>query len=449
MAIALGLCMIALGTTSILLAQDDRDTAMLRRNSAASLLTSDSAIAEILTIFSDPSNARLLGKNYDPIHPKTGTHYLGSDGIPNSGDEDSTAVNEWQIPDPACLSSLGVGTPTLSLTQTLNPQSSYRLLAYRYHPNTQSGHILVEGIHNNIPSQVYVNLSIKHDSREFPGISVHQSAYWQGRRLTGHNSNFYFHPQASASTGLSGKATPTAANRADYLDGIWSGPSDNLNLDSIEGNLVACAATSSLSYSPQGTTLGTISTSRSLAGNPDSVTHYQADRIELSDSEVLEVDTTAGPVYLYVNGVTELRGNAKIRNVRTDGALPRVGDFRLLQVATETAPLVLYDTTCIQDAFIYSPEVDVHLLTTGDGCPGPGNSSIQGVLWAEDIENSTDSASVRPYDRDGAPNLVTSGVTTGIEVPENVSSLVDLLEAVNLPVFYKITGVNAWNKVRL
>ncbi|MEM9137102.1 MAG: hypothetical protein AAGB01_07110, partial [Cyanobacteria bacterium P01_F01_bin.42] len=81
--IALGISMLALSVTSVLLAQDGRDSAATRRDSAASFLISDSAIADILASFSLPENQILLGRNFDPINPATGTNYLGPDGIPN------------------------------------------------------------------------------------------------------------------------------------------------------------------------------------------------------------------------------------------------------------------------------------------------------------------------------------------------------------------------------
>ncbi|MCM1983952.1 hypothetical protein [Lyngbya confervoides] len=429
-AMGLGLCMIALGVTIMLLAQDDRDTAVVRRDYAASMLTADSAIAEILASFGQRENAILLGKTYDPINPQTGKVYLGLDGIPNSGDEGTAAIDEWQSLNPNCLSDLGITPPNLSLVQTVNVRSSYKILAYRYDANQQSGDLLVEGTRKGMTSRVHVNLRITHDSHLFPSVISDNVSLWQGRELTGSQGHLYFDPNEAPNDPLTGKASPGEAQRADYLNAVGSGPADGFSGDAIQGDLVACVVTFTMPHTAQGSSLGVVNTSQTLAGSTGVITQYQADQIDLSGTEELQVDTTNGPVYLYVKGTTALRDSAKIRNVRSDGALPAVGDLRIIQTQTGGTPVLLYGTSCIEHAFVYSPEVDFRLLSTGDGCPGDSNSNVVGVVWAEDIENSN------------------AGVT-GIEVPTDLSSLVDALESVNLPVFYRIRGVNSWSRVRI
>ncbi len=71
-AIALGLVMIAFAGTSILVAQNDRNNAVQRRTSGASLLVGDSAVARAMLQLSNPNNGVLLVRNYDPINPTTG-----------------------------------------------------------------------------------------------------------------------------------------------------------------------------------------------------------------------------------------------------------------------------------------------------------------------------------------------------------------------------------------
>ncbi|MGB7414686.1 MAG: hypothetical protein WA902_10805, partial [Thermosynechococcaceae cyanobacterium] len=358
MSIALGLCMIALGLTTVIIAQDDRDSAFLRRDVAASLLTSDSAIAEILTDFSLQENSILLGQSFDPVNQKTGKIFLGMDGIPNSGDEKKTPIDEWSSLNPHCLSEQGLSKPTLTLTNSISNKSSYKILAYRFSPQNQSGHLLVEGVHNGITSHVYVNLELSHDSSGFPGVVASTSVYWQGRSLEGRNGNLYFNPKASLDETLSEKANVGDSNRPTYLNAIWSGPTDGSFTDQVQGKLVACPLTYTLPASPQGKNLGFIKSSLSLSGQGSGGIDYQADGIELSGTDELMVDTTAGPVHLYVNSATVLRDSAKIRNVRTDGAPPQVGDLRIIQTRTESAPVALFDSTCIDHAFVYSPYVD-------------------------------------------------------------------------------------------
>lgn len=442
--------MLAIGITSITLAQDGRDTAALRRDSAASVLVGDSAIAEILTALSSRKNSLLLGKNYDPLNPRTGKNYLGEDGIPNSGDETNNAINEWsQQSTYACQSVLNVDNPDIVLNNQLSPISSYQILAYRYNPNFEEGHLLVEGIHQGISHYIHISVSITPDLSIFPGVLATESMYWQGRDMTGINNMVYFSPSLSANNFLKATASTNDKAREDYLDAVWSGPTDGFLTDPMMQTLVACDLTFSLPNKATGKDLGVISSDQSLSGEIDSIVEFQADNLELAGSSEIIVDTTNGPVHLYINGTLSLKDQAKIRNIRSDGQPPQAGDFRLIQTQSESAPVVLHDTTCIENAFIYAPEVDFHLLTTGDGCPGDSNSNVIGVVWAQDIENSTNSLVPSLYSRGSSPDMPSIGMTSGIEVPENLSSLMDALQSMNLPVLYQMQGVTSWESVGL
>lgn len=121
-AIALGLVMIAFAGTSILVAQNDRNNAVQRRTSGASLLVSDSAVARAMLQLSNPNNGVLLVRNYDPINPTTGRNYLGVDSIPKNGDETATAVDEWtgnNLSSSFCFQQLGWAAPNIALTGTI------------------------------------------------------------------------------------------------------------------------------------------------------------------------------------------------------------------------------------------------------------------------------------------------------------------------------------------
>ena len=163
------------------------------------------------------------------------------------------------------------------------------------------------------------------------------------------------------------------------------------------------------------------------------------------------MDSTQGPVYLFSHGDIILRNSAKIRNIRTDYQLPKVGDLRIIQVnESEDSQIALFDSTCIEHAFLFTPEDDFQLLTTAGGCAGEGDRNVIGVVWAEDIINSTNSPTSRTVD-DGVDDIVLSTpmVRTGIEIPDDVSSLGDALESVNLPVFYSIQSIHSWSTVAL
>lgn len=465
MVFALGLCMLALAITTVIAAQEGRDAAALRQDSSASLLVSDSAIAEILTELSMPHNSVLLGKDYDP------DSYLGPDGIPNTDDDaENGGIDEWGAiltgGNYNCQASLGYRLPDdLRVERTLGVDSKYKILAYRYNRDSQAGALLVEGIHNDIVSTVHITLAIAHDSRDFPGVMADSIVHWQGRQLTGKNGNLQFnsadddYPNRLKGVNLDSFAETSDDQRQQYLNMVWSGGNEGFTKDSVEGQLVACdfsfyaidgvqEESPHIPYLPKGENLGEITASQTLNGDPDGlVKEYQTSKIELNSGMSLQIDTTDSPVHLYVDGETILRGDARIVNYRRDGRPPQVGDLRLIQADAISAAMQLEGTSCIENAFIYSPEVDFRLHTTGDGCPGPSNSNVLGVVWAEDVENSAyQSSDYDPGDGNDPPVVA---ATSGIEVPDDVSSLTDELEAIKFPVFYRISGVTAWNDVSL
>jgi hypothetical protein len=139
-------------------------------------------------------------------------------------------------------------------------------------------------------------------------------------------------------------------------------------------------------------------------------------------------------------------------NVRSDGKPARVGDLRIL---TEGQNLItLKDRSCIQTAFIWSTNDELRLLTSGAGCPSGRNTNFEGVAWMEAVLSSKNAASNRdicylkfcgmPYDA-----TITPGATSGIYVPEDVSSLTDVLRYANIPVRYRVIGITSWQQIRL
>lgn len=450
LAMGLGLVMLTLGMTTILVSQNNRSTAWQRKESGVSLASAEGGLARTLAQLMKPNNAALLALNYDPINPQTGKTYFGPDGVLNSGDEESNAVDEWGSATANPCFGPGTTPPNISYTGTFGAGDQYTLKAYRYSKTQKTASFLIEGTRDASTSYVVTTLWV--DTPEvFPGVLTSQSVYLQGRTVTGSNGNLFYNPSYSASPTMTGSASPADNKRSQYLDAIWSGSTDGFSGDAVTGKITGCPVPFTLSVTAQGTDLGALDSSRTLTAAGGGVTHYQTQTIQLTGNDTVTVDTTAGPVYLYVHAWSSLRGNAKIQNIRTDGQPPRVGDLRILMAATDEdqAPLDLFDTSCIDTAFFYNPELDLQIQTTGDGCPSPGNSNFDGVVWVEDLVNAPSSSTTRPPSDDDGTFIATPGVTSGIAVPEDVSSLSDLLSTVDLPVKPKFRGVKAWQRVRL
>lgn len=469
LAMGMGLVMIALATTATLVAQSDRKTSSLRRETASTLLVTENGIARILAKLKPTNNGILLGRNYDPINPKTGKNYLGGDSIPNTGDETTTSVDEWTNYNPPCLQTMGWGTPNVSLTETLGTDNAYSLLAYRYDANRKLGTLLVEGTYKGKTSAIVVSLEIEPILANFPGVLAIDpnppgnswkagAIVLRNREVIGNNGNLYYPPAHSADPSITGYAAPGDPTRSNHLNAVFASGADGASGDSVAGKLFACRLTSTLPVTPQGTDLGVIDSSRTLSGAAGGITHFRVDRINLDRNETLTVDTTNGPVYLYFNPnwfnlqAITLRNTAKILNIRTDGQTPQVGDFRIITQGQDL--FTLYDQSCIQNAFIYSLRDELRLLTSAAGCPGGRNTNFEGVVWVEAVLSSKNNASNRNarylgFSGQAYDTTITPGGQSGIAVPDDVSSLTDLLASVDWPLRYQFRAVKTWKQVKL
>ncbi|WP_404790550.1 hypothetical protein [Altericista sp. CCNU0014] len=459
-AIALGMAMLAIASASLLLAQGDRNTAVQRQSSGASFLVSDSALARALLQLSKPNNSMLLVRNYDPIDPTTGKNYLGADGIPKSGDETGGAIDQWTGYDPSgspCAQQIGRTAPSVALTGTIGANATYTIRAYRYDKQKQLGTLLAEGRYQGQAALVAVTLTIEPIWDDFPGIFLNNRSEssadgklaLRNRSILGENGNIYYSPIGSADSSLTGMSAPGDSTRSSYLNAIWSGPSDGASGDSVAGKLFACRLTPSVPVNPQGTNLLDISESLTLEGSASGITHYRIQTINLSGNETLTVNTTAGPVYLYLTGGTStLRDTAKILNIRKDGQSPQVGDLRIMSLDNDG--LRLFDRSCIQDAFIYFPKDQLELYTTGPGCLGGQNTNFEGVAWVEELLFSKNASSNRDVALSWQTiqnTTVIPAVTSGIDVPGDVSSLADLLEYLDWPARYRYKTIQSWQRV--
>ncbi|HEY9826741.1 MAG TPA: hypothetical protein V6D19_14960 [Stenomitos sp.] len=463
--------MIAFAGTSILVAQSDRNSAAQRRTSRASLLVTDSAAARAMLQLSNPNNGVLLVRNYDPINPATGTNYLGADGVSKSGDETATAVDEWTGYNPSgssCFQQLGWSAPNIALTGSIGINETYTIRAYRYNKQKQLGTLLVEGNFNGQISLVSVLLSFEPILDDFPGLLLRQGGApgilaLRGRQVLGKKGNIYYSPASSADPSLTGYSNSGDSTRPSYLNALYSSSTkDGASGDTVVGKIFACQLMPNIPAGITGTNLGTINTSQTLNGVGGQVTtFYQVDKINLANNDILTVDTTGGPVQIDVtdkgNPGTQpdlaitLRNNAKILNIRTDGQSPKVGDLRIMMRGNSQTNL--YNNTCIQNAFLYAPVDELRILTAGPGCPGGQNTNFEGVVWAEEILSSKNAASNRAvsnYFGGGTTeydSLVTPGATSGIAVPDDVSSLTDVLDYVNWPVRYRYGSIQGWQRV--
>jgi hypothetical protein len=454
-ALALGLVVLAFAGTSILVAQGDRTTAWQRRESGSSFAAVEGGVARTLAQMHLPKNAVLLTRNYDP-NTNGGKNYLGPDGVPNTGDETTTNVNEWASYSPNAASSCGgtsLAAPNITYSGTIGTAGNYTLKAYRYNSTQQTGTFLIEGSQGGAKSYLAIALTIVPVNLDFPGILTPETAYIQGRRISGSNANIYFNPDApySGNSGLTGSAGRSDASRAQYLSAIWSGTTDGFNSDPVDGKLVACRAALTLPDTPPSGTIdkGNLkNSSLNLASTGSGITSYQIGELVMTGNDALMVDTTAGPVYLYVTRKFHMYDASKILNVRSDGQTPRVGDLRIFAIGGDGYEIGMFGTSCIQKAFIYNKNSDLQIQTTGSGCSS--GASVEGVVWVEDLLSSRTKSPTR-IDPDGDGDITaTPNATSGIIVPDDASnSLSDILSSVGVTPQYRFGKIKNWQRIRL
>jgi hypothetical protein len=482
--LGLGVAVLILGLTAALVTQVDRSVASTRQRTSTSLAVAEGAVDRLLLQFSKRHNSLLLGRDYDPIDPRTGKNFLGPDRLPNSGDETTTAINEWDMSgDPPalfpCFQQAGVGAANLlaNLRGTSINGGTFQLLAYRYNPYQQTGHLLVTGTIGDQTTTLLVTFKATPDLQNFPGVATqgdrsdtnpnYSQFILRGRSITGTHANLYYRPSTSAIPGLTGITTPADPNRPNFLPAIWSGNLDGVTNDPIAGKIFACNIDFSdfpYHYGPDPLTLpslGNITTSTTITGTAGTITNYRVDSINLANNDTLIVDTTAGPVHLYFPLIPgsrpnriNLNNNAKIRNIRTDNQPPRVGDLRIYSTGFDPAEgdrIVLREQSCIENAFLFAPYGELVLLTTGGGCPTNPQANIVGVAWQEAILSSKNNGANRnqPYlGNTEHDTVITPNATAGIQVAEDVSSLFDTLKYVRAPIRYQIGAVQNWQQVR-
>jgi hypothetical protein len=454
LALGMGLVMFTIAVTTIMVAQGDRNTSSQRKENSSSYVVAEGGVARVLAQLALPNNAVLLTRNYDP-NTNNGKNYLGPDGIANSQDETTTNVNEWASYSPPTTAACGSTTaaPNIDYTDPIGTTGQYTLKAYRYNPIQKTGTFLVEGVKGNAKAYIAATLTILPVANDFPGIVASETVYLQGRSVSGSNANIYFNPNNpyTGYSGLTGFALPGNSSRPQYLNGVWAGSSDGFNGDPVSGKITACALNLTIPDTPQGTGLGNIkNTSRTISATGSGITHYTTAELMLQASNVLTVDTTAGPVYLYVTNKFILEGSSKIQNIRTDGQPPKVGDLRIFATGGSGHEILIKNTACIQKAFIFNKESDLQIQTTGSSCANGAN--VEGVIWAEDLLSSKTNASARidPDTTEGdSDNSATPGSTSGIIVPEDVSSLSDILSSVGITPRYRFGKVKNWQRIRL
>lgn len=426
-AVGLGSIMLTVGFLMVARAQLDRSTAVQQVQTANSLALAEGGLARSLALLNGNFQI-LLRRSFDPINPLTGRTYLGPDGIPKTGDEETVALNEWSNIStnelPPCVDPSEFEDILLAGTIGNSTGPNYRLLAYRYNDMGDSdgandiGTILIQGQgdidtqqgNSNSATAVLVSMNISNVNADsnFPGLLAESINLGNndvlgsisGNVVCTNAANCVVPPDAC----LNG--TPTIEGLREAIGALRNGV--------VQGEIIIGPLTlPELPTAPTGASnLGNISGNQTLPRSGDrqidGAFHYIVDDISLSGSSSLTINSMSGPVFLYVSGDISMRGNAIINH---SGA-PE--NFRIYGNPADSnnsndQTFTINGGSSATNVFIYAPDAMVGI----NG--GSSSPDIQGAVWAKTWDGSSSNVAEILVPDDLAENL-------GLDFPPTITT---------------------------
>lgn len=433
-AVGIGLIMILVGVTMIVRSQGDQTTASAQKATAQSLAITEGGLTRTLSTLNQPNNASFLKLNYDTVNSATAKTYLGPDGIPNNGDGEGSAVDQWSNPpNPAPCSTPG-SLPSGLVSGTMG-SGNYQIRAYRYRdpdgsPNNgdEIGTLLIEGKQGETLSQVQVSMPIVQSPQAgtFAGLYASNTINLGGNDImvtsggTGSAANVICRdcvvPVDECSGGVptqAGLDSAVGRNNRSVIDGkiivgdpqlpavptapatvcsSTSGVNCQINIGSISGGSLPRSGDITDRASWRAT--NPAAWPASTASEPY---HYVITDMPIGNN-ILTVDTTTAPVYLYVSGDVSLNGTGGIAHSGTSDRLRLYGNPADPTDSTTDQSISISGGSSASHIFIYAPDATV-------GINGGSNTpDILGAVWAKTWDGS-------------------SGNNADIQVPDNMPSL--------------------------
>lgn len=422
-AIGLGLIMILIATMMIMRSQGDQVTASAQKGAAQSLALTEGGVTRSLSTVNQYTNGSLLILNYDSINPATNKTYLGPDGILNNGDEETTAVNQWSSPPTSVACSSSRSLPIGLLSSNIS-SGSYQIKAYRYqnpdgnqNSGDEIGTLLVEGNQESAASRVQVSMQIVSNpsNGSFAGLYASNTIDLgnndvmkvAGAGNTGSSANVICRnctvPARECPEGvptLAGLADAVGMGSNSVIDGtIFIGDPQLPALPIAPTN--ACSSTSGANCSidlrsiSSATTLPRVTdtTNRTTWGIASSEPyHYVISSITLRGSDVITINTSSAPVYLYLSGNVSLSGGGGIAHTGSPERLRLYGKPADANDSNDQS-ITISGGSSTTNMFIYAPDATMGI----NG--GSSDPDIQGAVWTKTWNgSSSNNAEIRVPD---------------------------------------------------
>lgn len=386
-AIGMGFIMLLIAATMIMRSHGDQVTASAQKATAQSLAVAEGGITRTLAKLNqpEPDISSLLKRTYDPINPDTGKNYLGSDGIPNSNDETTTAVNEWTSSNmPPC-------TSTTDLLSGNIGNSTYEVLAYRYDATNKTGTLLVKGQVSATSSQSRVQQTFNVKPRESSLIGVLGTddislGNNDVRGIYGNVActNTTKCPVSCPYTTASAKSAIGALGSANVDGKIYIGSIPTPTFPTMPtvwngtGTVPTTPFTISLgNYTTNNTTLVFPRSSdftNHIAGTPYhySIGTMNANGFNITINTLKDAtkNPTGDPVYFWVSGDIDMGGSSELNHNNSSNPTA----FRIYGTSTTSQDIKVASGASDVDAFIFAPNARVGINGTG---------TIDGMVYAK------------------------------------------------------------------
>ena len=436
LAIMLGLVMLAIAFISVLAAQDGRDLAHSRLSTNSTFIVTEGGVARSLDQLSSSNNSKFLTRSYDPINPATGKTFLGPDGILNSGDEESVAVNEWVSATNNCTG--GATSASIAYNGTLGT-NPYTLQAYRYTPAQQQGNLLVVGGQAPPLSAVQISLSIaSSSSTPVPGLWIQDNSKSKisGGQLKTDiwDSTCSSNSNSGNVASLQGAQAPIPPSNTPAVYNVQPGlPFPTMPLAGSTPPITGSSGTYALAQITNST--GSLPQSGDTPSNGVITYHVGSQTsVKLSGGNILNLGTGNETIVLYLDGGIDLsggsslqltsgskliiyaRGKLNLSGGSTTAAITNNGSSSNVQIYNYTSDQITLSGGSVIKMFLFAPQSTVTFS---------GGSSLAGTML------------VNAWVGSGSSNIT--------EVPLDLSQT----PVTGFPGKIQITGVTGWNKVTL
>jgi hypothetical protein len=416
LAIGVGISMLLLGSLMIARSHVDQTSALAQVETAGALGVAEAGVARTMSMLNSPNFAHLLRRSYDQDRGD-GQAYLGPDQILRSGDEATALalINQWDDPSGGCSAPSNTDFATLvnGTIGTGTNQGTYEVLAYRFSPSSQTASLLVEGRFGRSISRVQVAFNLRtrnsSGSNGFPGLYARQTIGLAGNNVI----------RVTGETGVSANvicqdcivpATPTTCDPVTgqpTADGLKLAFGRNTSSNIHGRSLIATLSSPDIPVPtpppasaagrydlPTGITASVTLPRPGDTPDADRVFHYVIDSINLSGSNNITINSSAGRVRLYVNGDVRLTGSGGFTHSGSPDRFVLFGS----NLATTSQAVELGGGTTTPHMFVYAPHATVRMSSSA------GVPKIQGAAW------------VGRWDGSGAANAE-------IQVPDNMPLL--------------------------